>query len=171
MAHRTPLLLTDVYDPEALAVRFWARVSKGDGCWLWTGHISTNGYAQIWVMYDGRGHTIPASRVAYLLEHGALDRELLVCHTCDNPPCVRPSHLWQGTTAQNIEDCARKGRRAPHAGEGHWRAVMTAVTVEAARARYAAGGVTQKRLAFEAGVSKEVMHHALHGHTYPRGGS
>lgn len=53
----------------------------------------------------------PATRVQWFLQHGEWPAaDLDVCHTCDNPPCVRPDHLWLGTESANIQDCITKGR-------------------------------------------------------------
>ena len=91
-----------------LSSRFWSRVEKrdGDGCWIWQGRLSANGYGA----FDFRGRPQVASRFAYELTHGHVGGSLSVCHSCDNPQCVRPSHLWLGTHQQNVEDAKKKGR-------------------------------------------------------------
>lgn len=90
------------------ADRFWERVQKTDDCWLWTGSTDKDGYGWFWV--DGK--TATAHRFSYALHNdGAIPDGLYVCHSCDNPPCVNPDHLWLGTNQDNMDDCARKGRR------------------------------------------------------------
>lgn len=95
--------------------RFWAKVNKQDGddaCWLWTGALrgspgKQKGYAEIFV--DGRPR--PASQVSWELEQGQpFPAGKMACHTCDEPHCVRPSHIFPGTHADNAQDAARKGR-------------------------------------------------------------
>lgn len=121
---------------------FWSRVdrSNADGCWIWTGTLDGNmGYGRFTF---GRGGRAPAHRVAFALRHGRIPR-LLVCHTCDNPPCVNPAHLWEGTAADNNRDRANKGRtvrpirdesRVRYArGERHGSAKLTAPDVVAIR--------------------------------------
>ena len=86
--------------------RFWSKVNKTEECWLWTSGLTHSGYGAFW--YKGKTH--PASRMAYIFEHGPIPKEKVVCHTCDNPKCVRIDHLWLGTIAENQTDAQRKGR-------------------------------------------------------------
>lgn len=90
--------------------RFWCRVQKSDGCWLWTGKPDKDGYGHL---RGWHGRQIGAHRFSFELHNGEInDSGLMVCHTCDNPPCVRPDHLFLGTCFDNIQDCIRKGRNA-----------------------------------------------------------
>ncbi len=128
------------------AERFWYKVQKSDGCWPWLGSSNRLGYGL--VRFNGGG-TTTAHRYAYELTHGAIgDRHLLVCHHCDNPPCVRPDHLFLGTSADNMHDAQRKGRmrtRSPKVLKGqrrgercHW-ARLTTDDVLDIREAYASG--------------------------------
>lgn len=87
-------------------LRFWSKVQKSDGCWLWTGTKRTANYGCINI--DGIQYL--AHRVSYRLAYGDIPRELCCCHHCDNPACVRPDHLFLGTDADNVRDMVRKGR-------------------------------------------------------------
>jgi hypothetical protein len=89
--------------------RFWSRVDKSANCWLWTGALDEYGYGRFYV---GDGRAVKAHRMAFLLmifDPGELD----VLHSCDNPRCVRPSHLFLGTQADNLADMRTKGRDRP----------------------------------------------------------
>jgi hypothetical protein len=101
---------------QPVAPRLWAKVNK-DGpipehrpelgpCWIWTACLSTKGYGRI--MANGRVQN--AHRVAYELTYGPIPPEQNVCHACDNPLCVRPSHMFLGTQTDNIRDMFAKGR-------------------------------------------------------------
>lgn len=95
-----------------LATRFWRRVVKGDGCWLWTGARSQFGYGNINTGL-GKQHpkrTMPVHRLSYELAYGPIPEGMIVLHRCDNPPCVRPDHLLLGTHDDNMRDMAEKGR-------------------------------------------------------------
>jgi len=102
---------TGVYprSPRPLANRFWPKVRKGDECWEWIGARGARGYGKMTAGPRGSGH-VRAHRVSWELAFGPVPDGLWVLHTCDNPPCVRPDHLWLGTRLDNMRDCARKGR-------------------------------------------------------------
>ncbi len=95
----------------SLSERFWAFVPDQPGmdCWEWQGSKNELGYGR---MGAGGRHTgtIKAHRVAYSLCCGEIPEGLAVCHACDNPGCVNPSHLWLGTKGDNTKDMLAKGR-------------------------------------------------------------
>lgn len=86
--------------------RFWAKATSGDGCWEWMGPRVGIGYGSFWA----NGKTVRAHRLAWELVNGPIPTGLSVLHRCDNPPCVRPDHLFIGTNADNSKDMVQKGR-------------------------------------------------------------
>lgn len=83
-----------------------------NGCLLWTGSKNVWGYGQFRVgsRTDGTCRTVRAHRVAWEIANGPLPAGMCVLHTCDNPACVEPSHLWMGTHHDNALDRSQKGR-------------------------------------------------------------
>lgn len=97
---------------------FWASVDvRGpDECWEWTGcrlpiRPSGGGYGITGKAKIGEAGTTTAHRVAFILTYGPVPAGHDICHHCDNPPCCNPAHLFDGTTADNMQDCLAKGRR------------------------------------------------------------
>jgi hypothetical protein len=139
-----------------------------NACWPWQGATDHKGYGVIGLgrRADGTDRT---HQVAWMLAHGPIPRGLCVLHKCDNPPCCNDAHLFLGTIADNNRDMVAKGRHAwtknPHLrarGERHGRAKLTDDAVREIRARYAAGGVTQRELAAAHGVDQQVIWAIIH---------
>lgn len=86
--------------------RFWSFVDKNGECWLWTGHLDKRGYGN----FSFKNFPRRAHRVAWFLEYGSEAGSKYVCHSCDNPTCVRPGHLFLGTAKENTKDGISKGR-------------------------------------------------------------
>lgn len=169
--------------------RFWSKVALARApehrpelgeCWVWAGGASS--YGHFWL----RGDNVMAHRVA-LAEKLGRPLHGQACHHCDRKLCVRPSHLFEGTQADNIADKVAKGRQArgethysktrpdllargdrngrrlhpgsyEHLrGEGNVRAKLTATQVATIRSAYASGGVSYSELADRFGVSKKLI--------------
>jgi hypothetical protein len=138
-----------------IETRFWAKVQKTDGCWLWTDTLTDKGYGKISVKTNGKWKPDLAHRVSYELHYGSIPSGLHVCHQCDNPQCVRPDHLFLGTNDDNIQDKMNKGRQMR--GTKAKAAKMTEDQVLEIRQRFAAGGITKVALAQEYGIGKPAM--------------
>src|SRR5581483_3046477 len=105
-----------------LAERFWAKVLKTDGCWLWQGApAGKGGYGQLRIN-GNEPKREQAHRISLRLAGIEIPVGMVVCHRCDNPPCVRPDHLFIGTYSDNMRDCYRKGRLTmPFDGLRRWQ--------------------------------------------------
>ena len=150
----------------SLDVRFWSMVNRtGEAdCWLWTGHRNDRGYGTI---NRGRrtagGKPVLAHRLSWELHRGVIPRGLFVCHSCDNPSCVNPSHLFVGTCSDNNADMRMKGRHK--IGSDDPRAKLTESVVREIRRRVASGE-PQRHLADEFGVSASTVCSVVAGHTW-----
>lgn len=85
---------------------FWKKVSKGDDCWVWSGNKNLQGYGLV----DLSGKQRLAHRVSWAIHNGNLPEVIFVLHHCDNPPCIRPDHLFLGGHIENTRDRVSKGR-------------------------------------------------------------
>jgi len=85
---------------------FENKILKTDACWIWQGTIMNSGYGEL--KYQGK--TWGAHRYSYFKHYGDFDKNLFVCHHCDNKLCVNPGHLFLGTNQDNVNDMMKKNR-------------------------------------------------------------
>jgi hypothetical protein len=157
-----PILLNsgpDVKTFEQKTAEFFSRITKTDTCWIWNGIRNPAGYGEYgkW-----RGRKMLAHRLSYLIHNGALPDGAIVCHTCDNPWCVNPDHLFLGTNGDNTQDALKKGRLPT--GEKSYKAKLKESDVIFIRGY--ANDIPNKILAQRYGVTDAAIYNVRHFKTW-----
>lgn len=143
--------------------RFYRSIRTWDGsdCWTWRGStVSRRGYGLIRV----GNKKIQAHRFSWILHHNMepIPEGLNVCHSCDNPGCVNPDHLWLGTRLENVRDMVKKDRHPK--GERSGRALLTESQVREARELWKTGAIPRKTdIAKKYGLSYTAARYMLNG--------
>lgn len=147
--------------------RFWSKIERKspDECWPWKAHRSKTKNGE-YGLFDVADESFNSHRIAYFIATGIDPGDLLVCHSCDNPPCCNPSHLFAGTCADNSADMASKGRSLRgrlHAhpenmarGERHHNSKLTSDEVLRIRSM-AADGIPKRAIARQFHVSQPLV--------------
>lgn len=89
-----------------LSILYTKCIKQPNGCWIWTAGKTSRGYG----MMNYQNKKQYAHRLSYQYSKGPITNGLHVCHSCDNPSCINPDHLWLGTNYDNILDKMKKGR-------------------------------------------------------------
>lgn len=152
---------------------FWNRIDRSDpnSCWNWSKSRTKAGYGRVWIYPK----LVYAHRIAWMLTYGEIKEELCVCHHCDNPSCVNPSHLFLGTHQENMRDSSRKGRTRndPHRGSRHALAKLSEEYVTEIKRKYRPGIPSKaspfsiKGLAKEYKVAPSLIWRILTGRSWP----
>lgn len=153
--------------------RFWAKAERqSNGCWFYAGGRDKDGYG----IFDMNGKSCRAHRVALILRRKVIPPKGVVMHECDNPPCIRPTHLRIATQRENDQDAISKGRRRPtesgignfnrqRRGEKHHKAALSNRDVLAIRSSSVLGK-SARSLAKKYGVNKSTISRVVNRETW-----
>ena len=133
-------------------------------CWQWLG-AKRNGYGKLIVQSNRQRSHLAAHRLAWELFNGPVPPGFDVLHTCDNPACCNPAHLFVGDHSANMRDRETKGRHNAPFGSRHGRAKLTEDDVREIR-RLVANGTPQNALAARYGVTPQSVYALVHRKTW-----
>lgn len=139
--------------------RFFEKVIKSDGCWEWTAGKIPFGYGRL----NLNGTRFVAHRCSWVIHFGDIPKGMCVLHTCDNPACVRPDHLFLGTYSDNTRDAMRKGRHIK--GEVVGSSKLTSKDVLEIRMR-SDNGETFASISRRFGVKESTIRSIVYGKTW-----
>jgi len=128
--------------------KFWSKVkltADDERCWEWQGCVNEKGYGKI----QRNNKRYYAHRFAWLLVKG-IEPQMFLLHSCDNPICVNPKHLREGTQKDNINDCIERGRKP--VGDKCSYAKLTNKQVKKIK-QMLRDGIPQPRIAVEIGIT------------------
>lgn len=152
-------IATEEQKRERLKMFFESKVVRKEGCWDWKGSLDKNGYPQLYFgNTKAKGH-----RVSYEIYNGIIPDGLCVCHSCDNPKCTNPEHLWLGTKQENTEDEVKKGRQSK--GEDRYNSKLNNEKVKKIREMISLG-VTVSHLSRIYNVSFMCVQNIKNGKTW-----
>jgi hypothetical protein len=153
---------------KAIEIRFWERVDRRgpDECWPWMGRRGIGGYGvlDIWRRDVRRSKAIPMHRLSWEIKNACFVPEgLEVLHSCDNPPCVNPSHLFVGTQADNMRDMAKKGRARGHGPCGERSHLAKLKNDDVIKIRSMQGTISSVKLEKKLGISSSLIRQIWRG--------
>jgi hypothetical protein len=156
-----PLRIEDFSETElqGIKARFWSKVDQSGGleaCWPWTASRRGNEYGSFWI----NGQTYKTNRVVWMLEQGETPTDKMVLHSCNNPLCCNPKHLYLGNNSNNVRDAQR-------AGTFRCTSDLTADEKAKIKALYASGRWSQTDLAEMFGTTGSTIWKIIHGYKVP----
>jgi hypothetical protein len=142
--------------------RLEKHTKKTNKCWFWTGALNAWGYGIINI----KKKITLAHRAMWSLFKGEIPKNSLVCHSCDNPSCVNPDHLWLGSNKDNMDDMYSKKRSNQPQGEKHPLSKLTNEDVLKIRSLHKPRIYTAKQLAKEFNVKETAINCIIYNKTW-----
>ena len=155
--------IRDELDQSNTKTRFFSKIEKTDGCWIWKAAIDPSGYGVFMIRADKMRAKLGSHRVSYYYHFGIWPRGLNTCHRCDTPSCTNPDHLFLGTQKENIQDCISKKRNS--CGSKNVRAKIVEEDVPLIVDMFNDGYCVEK-LSEKFGISVSVVYSILCGRTW-----
>lgn len=148
-----------------VSVRLWRRTSKTGECWEWNGGVTPKGYGTLH-FFDDQSRMVRdyVHRISWIIEYGPIPDGALVCHKCDNKRCVRPDHLFLGTSKDNSHDMVQKGRSCRGEKQGHHK--LTELQAREILGHYRHRRFNQPQLAAMFGVHRVTITNLVNGTTW-----
>lgn len=148
----------DWYDLKAFDRLFNMTAIQENGCWNFTGYKDKYGRGAFG--YRGSSHVAP--RISYLLTKDDIPSGICVLHSCDNPSCINPEHLFLGTQMDNVHDMIIKGRdnfslRNPMKGSLNGQSILNEDRVKQIKSLLNEGRLLYRELAESFGVSRQTI--------------
>lgn len=153
------------YTPEQRYFAFWNKVvitADDNKCWEFQGCKSKLGYGKIGINNHGKTINIPAHQFAWQYPNYIIPKGMEICHSCDNPSCCNPKHLFLATHFENMQDRDNKGRKNQKRGIENGAPKLTDDKVRYIRQRYAQDDISIPKLANEMHIGKTTVWNILH---------
>ena len=150
-----------------IELSFWDHVDKSGDCWMWRRSTTSHGYGMFRMQPSNKA--VMAHRHAYAVTYGEVPAGMDVCHSCDTPGCVNPSHLFAGTAADNMRDAIRKGRfkfPPPSPGVKNVNAKLTPERVRELRRCVKSDGLTVSAMSRRFGIARATLRSVVSGKTW-----
>lgn len=143
-------MIENITISDADVKRFFSKVAitaNNEKCWLWRASTDRRGYGRFHITNNKKKFGMRAPRISFFIANGIGTNGKLVCHSCDNPNCVNPKHLFLGTSLDNTQDMMNKGRNIFQLGSEHHNSIITEEVVLKIREYRKKTGYTYQKIA------------------------
>ena len=149
--------------------RFWSKVTvlTPNECWEWVAGKDSKGYG----VFSLKRKSLSSHRISWIIHNGPIPvgegyHGTCVLHTCDNPSCVNPQHLFLGSAQDNMTDKVLKGRGSCGRGEQQGHSILTEAQVLNIKVLLLDKSITQKDIGNMFDVKRKVINDINTGKTW-----